>query len=516
MRPASEAESQPNFERIVPRAVSAPAAAVSAGGKAASTSHISGAKVAIGLVVILLLGALSIFVLPRLTVPPATTTESPAAPPVAKKPLPAATTPPAPAPSPAKPIWDDPAMLQTRAAAQDLQRRFEDEAGKLRATAVDRWGAEDFAKAEALAKTAGAAFVAKDFAAAKSGYEAATAATTALIAQGAARLTSSLAAGAAALDRGDKAAAQAAFELAAAIDPGNALATRGLARVQTLDTVRAKLETARRLEQLGDEAGAVASYRAALQLDADTTEATQALARIAAARSDAEFRQALGEAIAAIDRGNLGLAETHLARARALRANDPGVNQAAARIAEGRRGSRLGQLQSEAAAQVAVEDWAGAITTYRAALQLDGSVAFAREGLAVAEPRAALALKLQGLITRPERLNASAVAAEAEALLIQARATAPAGPRLQQQIAELRRALDVAAQPVEVALQSDAQTEVLIYKVGPQGRFDRKTLALKPGHYVAVGTRAGYVDVRVEFDVAPGLSPVIIRCEEKL
>lgn len=519
MRPSSEAESQPQdldrFERIVPRAVPAQGAATRPASADAGHAQISGRTVAFGLGALLALGLLTIVLLPRLVSPEAMEPAAPAprAAPAAAD-LPAL--PPAAPPAAAAAIWDDAAALEARAAAQTLQREFESEVATLRSQSVERWAAEDLGKAQSLAQQAAAAFAAKDFAGARSGYESAVRASSALLAQGAARLTAELAAGQSALTRGDKLAAQTAFEMAAAIDPGNTAATRGLARVQTLDAVRAKLETARRLEQLGDEAGAVASYRAALELDADTGDATQALARIAAARADAEFRQALGEAITAIDRGNLGLAETQLARARALRAQDPGVQQAAARIAEGRRGSKLGQLQTEAAAQVAAEDWAGAVASFRAAQQLDATVAFARDGLAVAEPRAALAAKLQGLIARPERLHDAAVAAEAEALLAQARAQSPSGPRLQEQIASLRRALDAAAQPISVSLRSDAQTEVTIYKLGAQGRFESRTLSLKPGRYVAVGARAGYVDVRVEFEVKPGMDPVSVRCQEKL
>ena len=39
---------------------------------------------------------------------------------------------------------------------------------------------------------------------------------------------------------------------------------------------------------------------------------------------------------------------------------------------------------------------------------------------------------------------------------------------------------------------------------------------LRPGKYVAAGTRSGYRDVRVEFTVTgePMEGPVVVRCEE--
>jgi hypothetical protein len=71
---------------------------------------------------------------------------------------------------------------------------------------------------------------------------------------------------------------------------------------------------------------------------------------------------------------------------------------------------------------------------------------------------------------------------------------------------------------VRVALASDNVTEVQIYRVGKLGAFDRRELELLPGKYTAVGTRAGFRDVRREFTVMPGLPPpsLMIRCEEPI
>ena len=48
--------------------------------------------------------------------------------------------------------------------------------------------------------------------------------------------------------------------------------------------------------------------------------------------------------------------------------------------------------------------------------------------------------------------------------------------------------------------------------------FKEKTLELRPGTYVVVGTRKGYRDTRVTLEVAAGRTgePVGVRCEEAL
>jgi hypothetical protein len=92
------------------------------------------------------------------------------------------------------------------------------------------------------------------------------------------------------------------------------------------------------------------------------------------------------------------------------------------------------------------------------------------------------------------------------------------GPRLEDQKIELSRLLKRAATPLKVQLISDNATNVAIFKVGQFGSFSARELELRPGVYVAVGNRAGYRDVRLEFRVAPEIEmkPIVIQCEEQI
>jgi hypothetical protein len=71
---------------------------------------------------------------------------------------------------------------------------------------------------------------------------------------------------------------------------------------------------------------------------------------------------------------------------------------------------------------------------------------------------------------------------------------------------------------VQVHLESDEQTDVIVYKVGHLGRFSEHRLTLRPGRYVVVGSRQGYRDVRLELVVVAGQPPgtLAVRCEEKI
>lgn len=521
MRPESQAPQQAEFERIVARRpVGHDTAGTRSTASTDAAARISATSFWIAAIALAVIAGLVFLVLPQLvskSVDPSAKPETAVAGPPAASEPPAESTTPATTPSTAQ-VFDDATLLEARAAAQTAREQYEEQFAVLQSRGAQTWAAAPLAQAQSQAATGASAFAARDFPSSRTSYQAAASGTAALLAQIPALLSEALAAGASAIDTADKAAAQQAFERARLLDPGNKTALRGLERVARLDAVRGQLESAQRLEQAGDVAGARAAWKQALALDADTQSARDALARLDAQADDAEFRRALGESLDALDRGNYDLAEKRLARARALRGADAGVQQASARLAEARRGQKLASLEKDAAAQAGAEDWGAAITSYRAALQIDGTVAFARDGLAQAEPRAALSQRLQDIVDRPERLSTASLAADAERSLQQARAIPSPGPKLSAQIDAAERVVAGAATPVPVQMQSDGKTDVTIYKVGALGRFTTHRLELKPGHYIAVGSRPGYRDVRQEFDVTIGARSVgvEIRCEESL
>ena len=151
-------------------------------------------------------------------------------------------------------------------------------------------------------------------------------------------------------------------------------------------------------------------------------------------------------------------------------------------------------------------------------LALDPALAFAQEGKPRASRHAKLARELDGYLNDPERLASPQVLERAILLLAQAATVPDPGPRLQQQIAVVGRLVELAGKPIRVELESDLQTEVVLYRVGRLGSFDRRQLELRPGTYTVVGTRDGYRDVRKRFTVRPGEhpAPVVVRCEERI
>ena len=164
------------------------------------------------------------------------------------------------------------------------------------------------------------------------------------------------------------------------------------------------------------------------------------------------------------------------------------------------------------------ELWDQAITRYREALGTDPTLKFAIDGLARAQRRADLDVKLQALIDSPRLLLAGDVFADAGGMLEEARAIEQPGPRLSSQAEQLERLMELASTPIPITLISDGLTEVTVYRVGELGQFTSTSLTLKPGNYTAVGYRNGFRDVRKNFSVLPGAAnePVTVICTEAI
>lgn len=235
-------------------------------------------------------------------------------------------------------------------------------------------------------------------------------------------------------------------------------------------------------------------------------------------RSAADFERALSRGLGALAAGKLAEARQSIDSAIQLRPEDPGAKNALAQLVAEERRERVASLQAEAQKLVAAEQWQGAVAEYEAMLGIDASLLGAQQGLAEAQARASLDQQLEQVLARAERFNDDAIAGPARQLMAQASAVPTPGPVLSAQIERLNAQLKIAAQPVSVQFESDNQTSVVVYKVGTLGVFSSRTLELRPGPYVVVGTRNGYRDVRrnIRVDPAGNMPPVVIRCEEAI
>ncbi len=429
-------------------------------------------------------------------------------------------------PPPQRPAIDAaPAPAQAendRLVAEASQASALQKLAKLEGEGARVWGAEMLSGTgmalveEALAKANGA-IVRRAFGDASSAFAEVGAQLDRLADSKPERLARAMAEGAAALAGLDAPSALKQFTIAAAAAPGNAEAERGLDRARKLPEALASVAAGDAAVAARDFPTAKSAYQRAGEIDPGLAVAREKLRDIDARISAQAYQSAVTEAVARLREGNAKSAETALARAQRLRPNAPELADLRMQIAAASKLSEIRRLQGAAEAMERQEKWSEAAKAYEQVLALDASAAFAGRGLEQAKHLAALHGLIDGYLASPERLRSSEPRSHAQAVLGQASASEP-GPVLRGKADRLTELLAAAQAPIPVTLKSDNATQIEILRVGPLGIFERHSLSLIPGRYTAVGRRAGYRDVRVQFEVARAEQPleIVVQCIERI
>jgi len=431
---------------------------------------------------------------------------------------PAPETPPA-TPSPSLPSADARRLAKEKRAAENQLGIVLRKQTELEAESVSTWGGQDYDTALDTLAVGDAQLQAGRYAQAADNYRIVGAQLDALRASMADRLASALEAGDAALARDDGPAARRSFDVALAIEPSNERGQQGMARARVLEEVLALIAAGAEYEARDELDAALTKYAAALALDARAPEARAGHQAVTARIQERAFRAAISDALAALEKSDLPASRAALTRADAIRSGTPEVSDARRRLQLAVQRSRISAHRNKAKALERDERWQEASEQYAAVLAIDPRAAFARTGRERSRAKARIHAELDAYLTELQRLSAEGPRKNARRLLdVVADLDAKTEPKLAAKVERLARAVEMAEKPLQVRLQSDNLTDVTVYKVGRFGRFANRDLLLPPGTYVAVGTRSGYRDVRVEFTLAAGQEPVVVtvRSTEKI
>ena len=312
--------------------------------------------------------------------------------------------------------------------------------------------------------------------------------------------------------------ASASVELAGAIAPQDPVVQKLAARAATLPQVAAHVEA-------GDEAlardrfqAAQAEYRKAVDLDPSHRRAAESLAAANREVTAGAYRGYMSRGFAALERGDYEGARSAFVAAGRIRPGDAAVENALAQAENRESGDFVSREIKRASELESREEWREAVSIYDTLLERDPSLSDARVKLIPARVRADLDERLVAYIGEPLRLSSKAEYTAAQTALADAKGIPNPGPRLAGQIAELDSILMIANSAVNVEFRSDNQTHVVLFRVAELGRFEQVSVKLRPGKYVAAGTRSGYRDVRVEFTVTgkPQKKPIVVRCQEPI
>ncbi len=421
-------------------------------------------------------------------------------------------------PAPPAPQFSDEELEQLRVNTERLLSQLLRQQTRVAQRSPASWAADEWSRYQALSREGDAAYLADEYWNAVPRYEDALALGEQLLQRAGEVVTAALAAADRALAAGEHEEAVAQFELVLAIEAEHAEAGRGLDQARQLPELLALLDQGNEYRGQGRLEEAATEFRRAIALDGRWRPARDALVATEAAIAQREFDALLSRGFAAIAEQQFGAAEQHFGAALQMRPDSQAAQDGLVQAEQGRLLDQIALMEARALAFELREMWTEAVAQYRAALQVDSTLEFARSGLERAAVRADLDVKISHLIDNPTLLFDDAILSDARGMLEDARGyDSPAG-RLEQQIGELQALVELAATPVTVQLVSDSRTQVTLYRVGSLGAFETTTVDLRPGTYTAVGSRTGYRDVRRTFSVLPGRppEPVDVTCVEPI
>ena len=405
-----------------------------------------------------------------------------------------------------------------RKEAQDVLAELLGRQSELDALDVQKWAEVAYAEALEQASIGDEYYRTQAFALARDSYALGRAGLDQLFDSVATVLSQTLIDAQQALEESDAIVARDKFALALLFEADNEIAQIGLQRAQSLDEVGAFIADANELFEDGELDQARDLYRQVLNLDSYNQFAREKIREVSALIIGNEFSRIMSSGYTLLEGGDPEHAIATFQRAAALGVKQEQALAAITQTENEIASAEINRLRELIVASEGEEQWQSAVGDYDRVLAIDVNLLFAIDGRDYAEKRARLDSLLIDAIDNPERFSEDAVFQQTLDVYYTGRAIEEVGPRLSGQLDELQIFLENSQVPIDVQLISDALTDVTLLRIGNLGTFKQTSVSLKPGHYVAVGKRIGYREVRAEFTVGFGQTPnsVLVKCEERI
>lgn len=310
--------------------------------------------------------------------------------------------------------------------------------------------------------------------------------------------------------RGEAEASVERLEVVLLMEPGHEGAKALLPRARVSEETYGRLSEARKRVEAEAWAEAWVDVERARELDALFPGLMELRGRVREAIAAEEFEQWISAGLAALSAGDVDRAAEFLERARGFRPEHPAVVDLGIRVGALRVQREVLRLREEAEGLEGEERWREAHEVWLRMKALDPQAPWIERGLEES-------LRWRTMEERIRLAEAAMRSAEAGALAEELAGMEGVPPGLRRKGEVFVKEWRLLHSPVTVRLVSDGETSVVLQRVKRwSSPFAEVTVDLLPGRYVALGTRLGYRDARVEFEVKPGAGEmrVEIRCTE--
>ena len=386
--------------------------------------------------------------------------------------------------------------MDARARAEALMERLPE-------LADPPWDATEFENADTLYQEGMALYRDEYFGDAAARFQSATDRLIGIEQAMQAFVTQRLAAADAALGEEDFDAAAAGYDAVLEVQPDAGKASLGRSAANRGMAARKSLEQARRSIDQGD-LEAAESRLESIPPGVLGDGVAQARRQIRVSRQQDRFSRSMSRGFQRLDRSEWQ--EAKAAFTEALRA-DPASAAARDALEDLRRrqaGAELTAYRDRLETQLALENWAEARALLERMRELDPDDATITAELSRIGRLADVERRIDGYLSRPQRLSAKGVRDQITALLDATTDPEVHGTRITGKRERLLQALITWTTPVELTIRSDNRTEVRIRPGRALGKFRERRIEVFPGDYVLSGRRVGYRELSLQVSVAPG------------
>jgi tetratricopeptide (TPR) repeat protein len=412
----------------------------------------------------------------------------------------------------------DEAVLAQKPIAQALLSELLAKIDELELSGVQIWAQPEWKKINTIQDEGDTAYLNRSYDMAAASYRTAMQLLIDLEVAVPSILQQSLSQGQAAILQENKPLAISNFETALAIDGSNQLAKAGLDRALKLDKVIALSNQGKRLAEEREWIESIEAFQAALAIDSNWKPALEGLTASILSNDEEQFQLSLSEGFALMKEQKFEEAEVSFRKSLSIVPDSKEGQQAIEELEIQRRIVLTKSLKYKALIAEVNEEWDNAESYYETILSLDPNIQEVKDSLLRVRQRIKLINQMISFIAKAEQLNDDKLFSQAQETLKQAEAILNKGPELIEQVSKMQQVLKVASIPLQVTLISDQKTNVVIYKKGDFGLFERQPVLLKPGIYTAKGMRIGYRDTTLRFKVDPNQSEqsFTVICREKI
>jgi len=412
----------------------------------------------------------------------------------------------------------DAAVLAQKPIAQALLSELLAKIDELELSGVQIWAQSEWKKINTIQNEGDTAYLNRSYDLAAASYRTAMQLLIDLEVTVPSILQQSLDQGQEAILKENKPLAISNFETALAIDGANQLAKVGLDRALKLDKVIAFSNQGKQLAEERKWTESIEAFKAALAIDSNWKPALEGLTSSVLSNDEEQFQLSLSEGYTLMKEQKFEEAEVSFRKSLSIVPDSKEGQQAIEELEIQRRIVLTKSLKYKALIAEVNEEWDNAESYYETILSLDPNIQEVKDSLLRVRQRIKLINQMISFIAKAELLNDDKLFSQAQQTLNQAEAILNKGPELIEQVNKMQQVLKVASIPLQVTLISDQKTNVVIYKKGDLGFFERQLVLLKPGIYTAKGMRIGYRDTTLRFKVDPHQSEqsFTVICREKI